>query len=46
MEVFGLLFLITRAALLGSVTFATTSVFYRGRAVELEHYDRTGHRAT
>ncbi|ANZ13513.1 hypothetical protein O1L44_00330 [Streptomyces noursei] len=39
-------FLITRTALLGSVTFERASVNHHGRAVELEHCDRTGHRAT
>ncbi len=38
--------MIMKVALLGSVTVAKTSESYRGRAVELDRYDRAGCRST
>lgn len=40
-----LVLVISKAALLGSLMSATTSELNRGRAVELERYDRAGQRS-
>ncbi|GAA0347640.1 hypothetical protein [Streptomyces blastmyceticus] len=42
----GLCSLIVRTALLGSLMSVTTAEMNQGRAVELERYERDGHRST